>query len=73
MPVTEQNIMSLSFIILFLKPFTKQEAGIMEAKTMQQCKSNEIFTPGKLLSTEKRYKLLFVVIKELTTEHANNL
>lgn len=45
----------------------------MEAKTMQQCKSNEIFTPGKLLSTEKRYKLLFVVIKELTTEHANNL
>lgn len=45
----------------------------MEAKTMQQWKSNEIFRPGKLLSTETKYKLLFVVIKELTREHANYL
>lgn len=42
----------------------------MEAKTMQQCKNNELFTRGKLLSTEMRYKLLFVVIKELNEEHA---
>lgn len=45
----------------------------MEAKPMQQCKSNEIFTSGKLLSTETRHKLLFVVVKELTREHTNNL
>lgn len=60
-------------MILFLNQLTKQEEGNIEAKTMHQCKSNEIFTSGKLLSTETRHKLLFVVTKELNREHANNL